>query len=322
MNTPGYFLNWGISGQPWVTCDTGGFSGDEGSILLSRWYGVASLMPIMRVHSDISSPPHFPFPELWGEEASGAMRAHLNRRYALLPLTYSLAHVARLEGVPMARPLALAFPGDGAAVADMTGQWMVGEGLLVAPVVSQDNTTGPVYLPSGVWYPVVGLGVAPGGGGGIPPSGPFTPPPSIQGPTTLPSLTGVPLDTVPLWAAAGTILTTAIPGPGLQFTDALPGGPLQVWVYPGSDGIFTLFEDEGETRAYEGGVVATTTFTWVEGGAQGGCLNWVTGGATPNPAGPKAFTQLALTVMDPKGVKRSGVVPLTQAGGKVCPTGP
>jgi len=214
-------------------------------MLLSRWYGVASLMPIMRVHSDISFPPHFPFPELWGEEASGAMRSHLNRRYSLLPLTYSLAHVARLEGVPMARPLALAFPGDSALV-DVTAQWMVGEGLLVAPVLTPDNSTSPVLLPTGLWYPIVGLGVV--GGGGIPPSGPFTPPSPIQGPTTLPSLTALPLDTVPMWALAGTILTTALPGT-LQYSDALPGGPLQVWVYPGSGGSFTLFEEEAETGA-------------------------------------------------------------------------
>jgi alpha-glucosidase len=217
-NQPGYFLNWGIAGQPWVTCDTGGFSGSESSLLLARWYGVAATMPVMRVHSTNSDVPHFPFPELWGQEASDAMRAHLVLRYALLPFTYSLAHVAHLTGVPMARPLVLAFPSD-PSVADMTSEWLLGEGLLVAPVMSSDNTTSP-YLPAGTWYA-------------------FGTTTATSGPTTL-SLTAVPLGTVPMYALAGTIIPMASP---VEYSDALPAGPLLLSVYAGANGAFTLYED-------------------------------------------------------------------------------
>jgi alpha-glucosidase len=229
-NQPGYFLNWGIAGQPWVTCDTGGFAGgDESALLLARWYGMAAAMPVMRVHSTNSDVPHFPFPELWGQEASDAMRAHLVLRYALLPYTYSLAHVTHRTGVPLARPLALQFPGD-AAAAGLTAQWMLGEGVLVAPVLSADNAT-TAYLPAGLWY-AWGSGSA------------------STGPTTL-ALTAVPLGRVPMYALAGSIVPTA---PPLQFSDALPGGPLQVAVYAGADGVFTLYEDvRGRLRALAAG---------------------------------------------------------------------
>ena len=218
-NQPGYFLNWGLSGQPWTTCDTGGFAGgEESALLLARWYGVAATMPVMRVHSVLSDTPHFPFPELWGQEASDAMRAHLQLRYALLPYTYSLAHVAHATGLPLARPLVLDWPQD-PQVAQLTGQWLLGEGVLVAPVMSPDNATS-VYLPQGLWY-AWGTGAA------------------VSGPATLP-LTAVPLGTVPMYVLGGSIVPTALP---VQYTDALPGGPLQVTVYGGADGVFTLYED-------------------------------------------------------------------------------
>jgi len=218
-NQPGYFLNWGLAGQPWVTCDSGGFAGGtETSLLLARWYGMASAMPVMRVHSVISDVPHFPFPELWGQEASDAMRVHLVRRYALLPYTYSLAHVTHRTGVPMARPLLMHYPDDD-KVAQLTAQWMLGEGVLVAPVLSADNTSSP-YLPQGTWY-AWGTGSA------------------TVGPATL-ALTAVPLGSLPMYVLAGSIIPLASP---VQFSDALPGGPLLVTVYGGADGAFTLYED-------------------------------------------------------------------------------
>jgi len=293
-NTPGYFLNWGVSGQPWVTCDTGGFAGDEGATLLTRWYGVASLMPVMRVHSTLSSPPHFPFPELWGTEASDAMRVHLNRRYALLPYTYSLGYVTHSEGVPIARPLAMMYPSD-QTVRDLTSQWMLGEGLLVAPVLNPNNSTSP-YLPAGVWY-AWGTNT------------------QIVGPQTL-SLTGIPLDNVPMYALAGSIIPTA---QQVQFSDALPGGPLNVNVYSGADGLFILYEDDGETIAYSdpsNPAYTATTFTWDD---STGCLTWTRGGVSPNPAGTKAFTQLMIYVFDIKGNKRSAAPLDIQQNGKDCP---
>ena len=103
VNTPGYVLNWGLAGQPWVTCDIGGFKGQSNALLLTRWYAVGVFIPIMRVHSTATATPHFPFPELWGAEASAAMQALLQLRYTLLTYLYSLAHQTYSQGTPLAR---------------------------------------------------------------------------------------------------------------------------------------------------------------------------------------------------------------------------
>jgi hypothetical protein len=79
------------TGAPFIACDIGGFEGgNTPADLLTRWYQLGTFMPIFRVHSRIQNTPHFPW--LYGANASTAMRAALNLRYRLLPMTYSLAH--------------------------------------------------------------------------------------------------------------------------------------------------------------------------------------------------------------------------------------
>ena len=81
---PGYVLNWHMAGVGFVTCDSGGFNGNNDTpLLLTRWYQYAAFMPVMRVHSSINNLPHFPF--LYGEAAGDAMRKALNMRYQLVP---------------------------------------------------------------------------------------------------------------------------------------------------------------------------------------------------------------------------------------------
>ena len=81
---PGYVLNWHMAGVGFVTCDSGGFNGNNDTpLLLTRWYQYAAFMPVMRVHSSINNLPHFPF--LYGEAAGDAMRKALNMRYQLIP---------------------------------------------------------------------------------------------------------------------------------------------------------------------------------------------------------------------------------------------
>ena len=290
-NTPGYVVNWGLAGQPWVTCDIGGFGGESNALLLARWYAVGVFMPIMRVHSTIGSTPHFPFPELWGAEASAAMQRLLQLRYSLLPYTYSLAHTTFSTGLPMARAMAMEFPAD-PALAETTNQWMLGEALLVAPVLTEDNATS-VYLPAALWYEF-GTSI------------------THAGPTTL-SLQNVPLASVPVYARAGSIVPLA---PPVQYSDALPGGALRLDVYAGADGAFVLSEDDGETRAYAGGAVTTLALSWTEATR---CLAWAQGGAQPNAAGARAFTALSGTVFFADGSTRAiPTTPITAAPGQAC----
>ena len=293
QKTPGLILNWGLSGAPFVTCDTGGFSGETNSLLLARWYGASAFSPVMRVHSTLGATPHFPFPELWGADASAAMRALLELRYALIPHLYSLAHETYATGLSLARPMVMHFPD--AATAALTSQWLIGDALLVAPVLTDDNATTAVLpaLAGGARWFEWGSAVAHAGGQAL-------------------ALTAVPLDAVPAYARSGGIFALA---PPVQYSDALPGGALDVRVYAGADGAFTLHEDDGETTAYAAGAVATLALSWDDAA---GCLSWARGGAA-GAGGANAFTQLRVTAYFASGATKAAAAQAIGASGRACP---
>jgi len=286
-STPNMILNWGLAGAPYVACDIGGFTGQSNGPLLTRWMQAGAFFPTMRVHSTHSATPHFPF--LWPEPYASLMRAALNMRYQLLPYHYSLAHRMHQTGQLWVRPLAAAFPDD-AALAEMTHQWLDGE-LLVAAVLSQDSSYS-IYLPEGTWFRL----------------GSTT---THEGPTTLNGTAA--MSDVPVVARSGTIVPLA---PVVQYSDALPGGALEVHVYGGADGSFSLVEDDGESYAYTSpGHTRTTTFAWDDAA---GTLSWtVSGSATSVKNG---FTQLSLSLYA-KGepVRTSSVVEIGD-GGTVRPS--
>ena len=272
-----------------TNCAAGGFQNNPTALILTRWYGVSAFSPIMRVHSVNSATPHFPFASLWGAEASAAMRVHLQTRYALLPLMYALAHEAHATGISPVRPMALVFPGD-AAAAPLTAQWMIGDNVLVAPVMAASNAT-IAYLPAGSWYE-------------------WNSTVTHAGPVTL-QLTSVPLSVVPVYVRAGSVLPLA---PPVQWTDALPGGPLSVVVYSGADGNGTVVDDDGETTAYETGAFSVLSLVWSE---SQGCVTWSKSGSFAG--GPHTFTSLTVTAFTPTGVRTSPVSAISGASGVVCP---
>ncbi len=233
---PAYLLNLGLAGMPYVACDTGGFVGGNAQPeMLSRWYWQSAFMSVMRVHSTQGRTAHFPW--YYGDEAATAMRKALETRYRMIPTLYSLAHTNFLTGAPIMRPLLMEFGGD-EKVAGITDQWLVGTGLMPAPVQSAGGKRS-VYLPKGAtWYE-------------------FETTTTHQGGQTL--SVSVPLDAMPIYARAGMVLPLS---PVIQHTGQLAGEALQVQVYAGADGSFTLYEDDGATKAYEGGKVRATKFEW------------------------------------------------------------
>jgi len=279
--TPGMMLNWGLGGAPYVGCDIGGFSGETEAALLTRWYQMGAFMPTMRVHSKLDATPHWPW--LFGATYAATMRKALELRYALLPYHYSLAHKLFVEGVLWIQPLVMLFPNDTTA-AEITSEWMDGE-ILVAPILRQDSQK-QVYLPEGLWYDRGTFMVTRG-------------PANIVGEAAL--------DDVPTYVRPGTVIPLA---PGVQYSDALPGGPLQVEVYAGTNGVFELIEDDGETTAYEEGNVRTTRLTWEDSSRT---LSWVSQGTSP---GPHAFAEVFGVMFDSVAAReeRSSVVPLGTAG--------
>jgi alpha-glucosidase len=269
--TPTDLLNWSLAGMDYGACDIGGFSGEDSPELLTRWMQAGVFFPVMRAHSDIMVRPRFPW--LYGPDAEAAIRHALQLRYRLIPTIYSLAHEAHDLGLPLMRPLAMEFPDD-PSVADVSSEWMLGDHLLAAPVLTPENSR-TVYLPADDWYE-------------------FDSNKQIDGPATL--NVNADLNTIPAYVRAGTILPLA--GHILHTAD-LPGGPLELQIYPGKDARFTLVEDDGQSTDYLTGLVRRTRFAWNDAA---GKLSWK---ITGNYAGKDIFTTMNITVFYPAGAKTS-----------------
>jgi len=237
-------------------------------------------MPTMRVHSTKTATPHFPW--LWGEPYASLMRAALDLRYQLLPYHYSLAHRMHTSRKLWIRPLAAEFPSDPKA-APIASQWLDGD-LLVAPILSQASERN-VYLPAGTWYA-------------------FNSSATTEGPATLGGTAA--LAEVPVYVRPGAVVPLA---PVVQHSGALPGGALEVQVYAGADGSFTLVEDDGESTAYASGAVRSTRLAWDDGART---LSWAVVDATA--AGTAGFSQLFVRRFDAAGVASSAVVQIGKGG--------
>lgn len=268
--TPTALLNWTLAGMPYETCDIGGYYGRPSPELLSRWMEAGVFFPVMRSHSERTEVPRFPW--LYGPDALTAIRKALDLRYRLIPYYYSLAHETSETGVPLMRPLLMEFPGD-PKVANMSDEWMMGESLLVAPVLEPGGQR-TVYLPNDRWYG-------------------FETNVVLNGKQTIEA--NVAMDEIPMYVRAGTILPL---GHIIQHTDQLPGGPLELEIYPGKDATFTLVEDDGKTTNYLKGQERRTTFHWNDATRQ---LTWTTEG---NYAGSDVFKTFRAVVFDPREIVR------------------
>eukprot|EP00930_Biecheleria_cincta_P034673 TRINITY_DN23932_c0_g1_i1.p1 TRINITY_DN23932_c0_g1~~TRINITY_DN23932_c0_g1_i1.p1 ORF type:complete len:793 (+),score=130.54 TRINITY_DN23932_c0_g1_i1:29-2407(+) len=286
---PGYMLNYNLAGNVYLGCDSGGFvGGNTSGELLSRWYWSSAFFTIMRVHSsfevsehgDAGMPvtPHFPF--MYEEPYASAMRAALEIRYQLIPMMYSLGHVAWLEGAPITRPLFMEFPEDEKVMA-IEDQWLVGTGLMTAPVLAEGGKRS-VYFPrlpsEQTWYV-------------------FNTTSTAATPGTDKEFS-VPIKETLLFARSGTVVPL---GPVVQHTGQLPGldGTLTVQVYAGSDGRFVLFEDDGESKNYESGMVRETVFTWDDSTA---ALSWKVSGSLKDAS---MFSKVKVVLFSKSGRKEA-----------------
>jgi alpha-glucosidase len=233
-DVPKDLLNFSLAGMYYGACDIGGFHGTPTKELLVRWFQAGVFFPIMRAHSDIGTPAHFPF--LWGDDGEAAMRKALNLRYQLLPYIYSLGHEAYTTGAPIMRPLVMEFPAD-TAVANTTDEWLVGKGLLAAPVLNEGGKR-KIYFPKDTWYN-------------------YSTGEKIIGPKTI--AVDKPLDEIPVYVRAGTILPL---GPVIQYSEQTSATPLQIHIYPGKNGSFKMVEDDGTSYNYTKGDTRTTTYNW------------------------------------------------------------
>lgn len=141
--------NLGMSGFAFCGTDVGGFGADCTEELLCRWVEAACFSPLFRNHSSKGSRRQEPWQ--FGEECINIHRKYVELRYRFLPYIYDLFYKGQETGLPIMRPLVLHYPDD-PEVRNMNGEFLVGESMLVAPVLEQGATKKIVYLPEGMWY--------------------------------------------------------------------------------------------------------------------------------------------------------------------------
>jgi alpha-D-xyloside xylohydrolase len=236
-------LNYSISGMPYWTTDIGGFI-SGGNLndpnfreLFIRWFQFGAFSPIFRVHGTRYPNEN----ELWsyGPEAQKILVDYDRLRYRLMPYIYSQAWQVTSNHGTLMRPLVMDWRED--VEAQNTGdEYLFGPSILVSPVTTHGATSRTVYLPKATWYD-------------------FWTGEKAEGAQRIQA--DAPLAKLPLFVRAGSILPL---GPNIEWTTEKPADPIELRIYPGADGDFTLYEDQSDGYAYEKGVHATIPFHWDE----------------------------------------------------------
>ena len=260
-------LNYVLCGIPFWNTDLGGFfyheyqqSAKNPALqeLQVRWMQWGAFMPLMRNHCSspmVSEIYEFGKPGDW---AYDAMVDAVKLRYRLLPYIYSMmGEVVQHSGMMM-RPLVMDFVNDKKAIR-LNNEYMFGHALLVKPVtdplytwkdekkrgheiypeVKKAKAPYEVYLPSGThWYDFFTGEQFDGGC-------------TVKRPT--------PITDMPVYVRAGSIIPF---GPDVQYSSEKAWDNLDIHVYPGADGQFTLYEDEGDGYNYERGQFTEISFKW------------------------------------------------------------
>jgi alpha-D-xyloside xylohydrolase len=200
--------------------NVGGY--DDYPELYTRWFEYGAFQPNFRTHGSRN------FNEVWtyGKQAEPILEKYLELRYQLMPYIYSLGYSTYKTGAPYMRALFMDFPKD-ENVANLGDEYMFGPALLVAPVTEQGKTSRKVYLPAGTdWYN-------------------FWTNERISGGKTI--TVDAPIDTLPLFVKAGSVLPLGAPIDSTNEVQKLAS----LRVYPGAEGNFTLYNDDGKTYDYE-----------------------------------------------------------------------
>jgi alpha-glucosidase len=256
------FETLGLSGVPFVGTDVGGFIGRCDGEMLTRWYQIGFLTPMCRNHMQIDSYDHEPW--RFGKYYEDIIRKYLKLRYRLLPFLYTILEDSSRTGLPLFRPLVLNYQQDFNTL-NIDDEFMVGEDLLVAPVLKRDLTSRMVYFPQGTWID-------------------YWTGRRITGGTTI--RVDAPLETVPLFVRAGAVIPM---GPEMDYVGEKPADPINFVIYPDESGqaSTTLYEDDGVSPAYTKGVSRRTRVSVSKSGS-GFQIDVAAPEGSYNP-GPRSF---------------------------------
>lgn len=230
------YATLGLSGEPFIGGDIGGFIGRADPELLTRWYQVGFLTPFCRNHAEIVAYDHEPW--RFGSYYEGIIRRYLKLRYRLLPFLYTALEEAHRTGTPMFRPLLLNYQNDYNTLT-IDDEFMLGADLLAAPILHPAQTSRMVYLPEGTWID-------------------FWTGKQIKGGTAI--QVDAPLETVPLFIRGGAVIPM---GPEMNYVGEKTG-PLTFSIYPDAKGSaqLALYEDDGASFAYLDGAERRTTVSY------------------------------------------------------------
>ncbi len=257
-------VNTGLSGIPFWGTDIGGFvpTAEYTGELHVRWFQFGTFCPSFRAHGrnwhlrlpwgrntgklgpaelrGYTGGAADPDPsELHNADVEPIVKKYLELRYRMLPYTYTIVRECTETGLPMMRALWLHHAADPQAVR-RGDQFLWGRDILVSPVVEKGATSRRLYLPRGAWFD-------------------FWTNERIDGGREIDRQ--VDLGTIPLHVRAGAILPF---GPVKQYVDEPVDGPLTVTIYPGADGTFELYEDDGKTFAYRKGDWMRIAMSWTD----------------------------------------------------------
>jgi alpha-glucosidase (family GH31 glycosyl hydrolase) len=286
-------INYSLSIGPYWGSDIGGFypNNELTGELYARWHQFAAFCGSFRSHgrtwftrlpwgwglSDMGpreySNTNAPIPpddrrnisqsEMNNPAIEPVAKKYSELRYQLMPYTYTLAWEARDTGMPLMRAMWLHYPDDVRA-RGMGNQFLWGRDLLVAPVFTKGATAREVYLPKGDWYDWW-TNTKTAGGQSV--------------------ARQVDLATMPIYVRAGAIIPF---DPIRQYTSEAVPGPTTLRIYRGTDGRYTLYEDDGISQEYLKGRGSWTRITWNDRAKQMTIEPGAPAGAT-NIVAPRAF---------------------------------
>jgi alpha-glucosidase len=219
--------NLGLSGVGWAGVDIGGYYGDATGELVARWMEFGIFQPFCRNHSEKQTRRQEPW--AFGEPYESICRDMLRLRQRLLPYLYTLFEECHRTGVPILRPLFWADPEDDATYS-MDDEFLLGDGLLAAPVTRPGVEHRHVYLPAGSWFH-------------------FWTGARIDGPAHV--LAHAPLGRPLIYVKANTALPL---WPEMDHVGHRETDPLTFVLYPSAgSGTATLYEDAGDGYEYLNG---------------------------------------------------------------------
>ena len=251
-------LNYSMAGLPFWGMDQGGFcvenryvaaqqefdkTGKENADLKewrelqARWNEFGCFVPLYRTHGQ------WPTREVWNiapadHPAYKSIVFYDKLRYRLMPYLYSMAGMVHFKDYTMMRGLVMDFNGDD-NIYNIKDQWMFGSALMACPVGEYQKYSRNVYLPKQKgWYDFY-TGKHYAGGQTI--------------------VADAPYEKIPVFVPEGSILPV---GPEMEWSDQKKPELIDLYVYAGKDGSYTLYEDEGTNYNYEKGKYATIDFLY------------------------------------------------------------